>query len=141
MAYPSTKGTAKGEKAKSPKPGIPLNKQQILDLIPRCKGNLSMIADLLGTTRGCVRRHCQADATLTEALEDARERRIDELEAATLDDALDHQDATMRIFLLKTIGKHRGYEQSEAQNAAKDIATAAFDFIVNKSKNPAEQGK
>lgn len=137
--FPSkAKGNQKGEKAKQPRPGIPLDKQAILDLIPRMRGNLSAIADALGTTRGTVRRRCDADTELKEALEDARERRVDDLECASLEDAITRQDATMRIFLLKTLGKNRGYEQSEAQNAAKDIATAAFDFIVNKSKNPAE---
>ena len=53
-------------------------------------------------------------------------------------DAIERQDATMRIFLLKTLGRHRGYEQDDNMNAAKDIAKAAFDFIINKSKNPAE---
>jgi hypothetical protein len=33
---------------------------------------------------------------------------------------------------LKTQAKHRGYEQDEAKNSAKDIATAAFDFIISK---------
>jgi len=40
--------------------------------------------------------------------------------------------------LLKTQAKHRGYDQDEAKNAAKDIATAAFDFIIKKQQ---EQSK
>ena len=50
------------------------------------------------------------------------------------DRAIESQDTTLQLFLLKTQGKSRGYDQDEAKNAAKDIATAAFDFIVSKSK-------
>ncbi len=137
--FPSTaKGNKLGEKAKRPHPGIPLDKNTVLELIVKSHGNLSRIADAMGTTRGCVRRRCDADPELKQALEDARERIIDELERSCWDDAIETRDTALRCFLLKTQAKHRGYDQSEAQNTAKDIATAAFDFIVNKSKNPAE---
>ncbi len=133
--FPSkAKGNKVGEKAKHPKPGIPLDKNQILELIVKTHGNISRVADALGTTRGTVRRRCDADEQLKQALEDARERFIDELEESVWDRARESSDTTLQLFLLKTQAKHRGYDQSEAQNAAKDIATAAFDFIINKSK-------
>ncbi len=133
--FPSkAKGNKVGEKAKHPKPGIPLDKNQILELIVKTHGNISRVADALGTTRGTVRRRCDSDEQLKQALEDARERFIDELEESVWDRARESSDTTLQLFLLKTQAKHRGYDQSEAQNAAKDIATAAFDFIINKSK-------
>lgn len=139
MGYPTVKkGNKLGEKARDPKPGIPLKQEQIQPLIKRLNGNLSRIAESLGTTRGTVRRFIDKHEDLKQELEDARERILDELEDVVWQDAIESRDPAMRCFLLKTRGKHRGYEQSEAQNAAKDIATAAFDFIVNKSKNPAE---
>ena len=131
--FPSVKkGNKIGEKAKRPKPGIPLDKSTLLELIKKHGGNLSRVADALGTTRGCVRRRCDTDKDLGEALEDARERSIDELERSCWDDAIGSKDTALRCFLLKTQAKHRGYDQDEAKNAAKDIATAAFDFIVSK---------
>lgn len=137
--FPSVKkGNRLGDKAKRPKPGIPLDKNILLKLIAEYDGNLSRVADALGTTRGCVRRRCQNDQELGEALEDARERIIDQLERSCWHDAIENRDTALRCFLLKTQAKHRGYDQDDAKNAAKDIATAAFDFIVNKSKNPAE---
>jgi thiamine pyrophosphate-dependent acetolactate synthase large subunit-like protein len=140
--FPSQKkGNQKGEKAITPRPGVPLDKDQLIDLITRTHGNLSRVADALGCTRYAVRRRCDADPELKQALEDARERIIDELEKSCWDDAIENRDTALRCFLLKTQAKHRGYEQSEAQHAAKDIATAAFDFILNKSKNPAEPSK
>ena len=140
--FPSVKkGNKLGEKAKRPMPGIPLCKNTLLELIATYKGNLSRIADALGTTRGCVRRRCQNDQELSDALEDARERMIDNLEDCVWLRAEESKDTALQLFLLKTQARHRGYDQDEAKNAAKDIATAAFDFIINKSKNPAEPSR
>ena len=140
--FPSKeKGNKLGDKAKQPRPGVPLDKNTLLDLIAKTHGNLSRVADSMGTTRYSIRRRCDADEELKQALLDARERIIDELEESVWDRARDSNDTTLQLFLLKTQARHRGYEQDEAKNAAKDIATAAFDFIVNKSKNPAERDK
>ena len=127
-----------GEKAKRPRAGIPLDKPMMMKLITQERGNISRVADILGTTRQAIRTRCDKDLELSECLTDARERTLDILEQSCFDRAIDSNDTTLQIFLLKTIGKARGYDQNEAQNTAKDIATAAFDFILNKSKNPAE---
>lgn len=135
--FPSkAKGNRKGDKAKRPRPGIALDKTTLLDLIAKHHGNLSRVADSLGTTRGCVRNRCDNDKELGQALEDARERSIDELEKSCWEDAIENRDTALRCFLLKTQAKHRGYDQDEAKNAAKDIATAAFDFIISKQAKP-----
>lgn len=135
--FPSLKkGNKLGEKAKRPKPGIPLDKNSMLELIAKHGGNLSRVADALGTTRHTIRRRCDDDKELGEALENARERQIDELEESVWDRAKQSNDTTLQLFLLKTQAKHRGYDQDEAKNAAKDIATAAFDFIISKQTKP-----
>lgn len=134
------KKQASGEKALNPRPGIPISKEIILQLIKEHRGNLSRCADAIGTTRGCLRRKCQDDEELSQALADARERAIDELEESALDRAIREKDTTLQIFLLKTQGRSRGYDQDTAQQHAQTIAQAAFDFVLNKSKNPAEQG-
>ena len=138
--YPLIKKPAikPGDKAKRPKPGIPLTKESILELIVKHNGNLSRVADALGTTRTAVRNRVKVDQEMTDALEAARERMVDELEASCFEDAIKTRDTGLRCFLLKTQGRHRGYEQEDVKNQAHVIATAAFDFIVNKSKNPAE---
>lgn len=135
--FPSkAKGNRIGESpVKQPRPGVPLDKKTILDLIRKTNGNVSRVADAMGTDRGCIRRKVDADQELQDALKQARERQIDQLEEAVFERAQDSQDTTLQLFILKTQGRHRGWDQSEAQNAAKDIATAAFDFIVNKTKS------
>lgn len=133
--FPSkAKGNQRGETAKHPKPGIPLDKNTMLRLIAQEHGNLSRVADIMGTTRHTIRRRCDDDADLLQCLKDARERQLDQLEKSCFDRAIETNDTTLQLFLLKTQGKSRGYDQNEAQNAAKDIATAAFDFIISKSK-------
>ena len=139
MGFPTVKkGNKIGEVSKRPKPGIPFNKKVIYDLIVKTAGNLSRVADSIGSSRGAVRNFVDKDEELKQVLKDCRERQIDELEESVFQRAVDSNDTTLQLFVLKTQAKHRGWEQSEAQNTAKDIATAAFDFIVNKSKNPAE---
>lgn len=142
MAYPTVaKGNKIGEKAKRPKPGIPLNKELIATLIVKHTGNLSRVADAIGSCRGVVRNLVDRHPELQELLKQQRERQLDELEQSCFDRAIEDKDTTLQLFLLKTQGKSRGYDQDEAKNAAKDIANAAFEFIVNKSKNPAEPRK
>jgi hypothetical protein len=138
--FPSKeKGNLKGAKAKQPKPGIPLDKNTMMELITKHGGNLSRVADAMGSTRHTIRRRCDADTELAECLENARERQIDELEECVWERAKESKDTALQLFLLKTQARHRGYDQDEAKNAAKDIATAAFDFIVSKQSNPTAQ--
>ena len=137
--FPSkSKGKRSGEPAKRPLPGVPLNKNVILELINSLRGNISKIADTLGSCRQSVRRVIDNDEVLKEALSAARERWLDDIEESVLARAHESNDTALQCFVLKTQGRHRGWEQDETKNTAKDIATAAFDFIVSKSK---EQSK
>ena len=135
--FPSVKkGNKLGEKAKRPKPGMPFDKNQIEQLIIQYTGNLSRVADAIGSSRGAVRNFVDRHPDVQQLLKDQRERQIDQLEASVFERAIDSHDTTLQLFLLKTQAKHRGYDQDEAKNAAKDIATAAFDFIVSKQAKP-----
>lgn len=139
MPYPSLKkGNKTAERAKNPQPGVALSKKTIAELLERHRGNVSRVADSMGANRHSVHNVIKNDEELKKILLDTRERWIDDIEESVLSRANESNDTALQCFVLKTQAKHRGWEQSEAQNAAKDIATAAFDFIVNKSKNPAE---
>lgn len=135
--FPSVKkGNKIGEKAKRPRPGMPFDKNQIELLIVKHTGNLSRVADAIGSSRGAIRNFVDKHADLQQLLKDQRERQIDELEESVFDRAIETNDTTLQLFLLKTQARHRGYDQDEAKNAAKDIATAAFDFIISKQNKP-----
>ncbi len=120
--------------ARKPKPGCPLDFNTIQKLIHEQHGNVSRVADRIGTSRGAVRQFIDRHPELQEQLKQERERQLDELEQSCFDRAMESNDTGLQAFLLKTQGRHRGYDQSEAQHTAKDIATAAFDYILNKSK-------
>lgn len=137
MGFPKA-DKRKGEKAKQPHSGIKLDKATMLSLITKEHGNLSRVADIMGTTRFTIRDRCDKDPELLQCLKDSRERQLDLLEQSCFDRAIETNDTTLQLFLLKTQGKSRGYDQSENTNTAKDIASAAFAFILDKSKNPAE---
>jgi regulator of replication initiation timing len=124
----------KGDKAKQPRPGIALDKSIIIDCIRAFNGNLSRVADHMGTTRQSIYQRIESDPELQTEIKQARERQIDRLENVVFQRAEESNDTTLQLFILKTQGRHRGWEQDEAKNTAKDIATAAFDFIINKSK-------
>ena len=124
----------KGEIAKRPHAGVPLDKDVIGKLITDLAGNLSAVADTLGTCRGSVRRIVDAHPDLQELLKQSRERQLDALEKSVFERAVEEKDTTLQLFLLKTQGKSRGYDQDEARHAAKDVANAAFEFIISKSK-------
>ncbi len=126
-----------GDKSKQPRPGVPLDKQEIERLLRHYHGNLSRTADKLGTTRYALRRLIDNDPHLQQVLQETRERFIDELEETSWHKAL-QGDTVMSLFLLKTIGKERGYEQDSNKDRGHAIATAAFDYIMNCTKSPVQ---
>lgn len=138
--FPSVrKGNKLGEVAKQPRPGIPLTASvpddEIARLLRHYHGNISRVADKLGTTRNTLRRRIDNNPELRAIKEETRERLIDDLEECSWHKAL-QGDTIMQLFLLKTIGKSRGYDQNDNSHAAQDVARAAFDFVLNRSKNP-----
>ena len=130
-----------GEKTKRPHPGVPLDIKLVDKLIKEHTGNVSRVADTLGVCRGVIRRLIDKQESLQITLKQARERQLDELEKSCFDRAIETNDTTLQLFLLKTQGKSRGYDQNEAQHAARDIATAAFDFIVSKQQEQDNSSK
>lgn len=116
-------------------PGVALKKTDIETLLKRFKGNISKVADALGTNRYVVKRRIDSDPELQQTLSDERERWIDDIEDSVLNRAADSMDTGLQAFILKTQARHRGYDQSDERNNAQAIATAAFDYILNKSKS------
>lgn len=132
--FPSkAKGNSLAENAKRPRPGVPFVKPEVIKLIENHAGNLSKVADALGTSRSAIRNFVSNNEDVKECLSECRERWIDDIEESVLSRANESNDTALQCFVLKTQGRHRGWEQEDNKNAAKDIATAAFQFIVSKS--------
>lgn len=123
--------------ARQPVAGIALevfiDEDAVNKLLRQSHGNVARTADAIGCTRNTLRRYIDRHPNVAEVLTEARERVLDELEESVFDRAI-NGDNLLSMFLLKTQGKSRGYAQSEAQDAARDIATAAFEFIVSKTQ-------
>lgn len=133
--FPSTaKGNRRADIAKRPHAGVALDENVIAKLIVQHTGNVSRVADAMGSCRGSVSRVIEKSQHLKDLLKQQRERQLDELEQSVFDRAIESQDTTLQLFLLKTQGKSRGYDQDEAKQAAKEVANAAFEFIVSKTK-------
>src|SRR4051812_17572229 len=109
MAFPRSKGTARGDKARQPRPGLPLkktlDKDVVVGILRQEHGNVSRVADIIGTDRGTLRRYIDADPELIETLRQCRERQLDQLEQSCFDRAIETNDTTLQLFLLKTQGR------------------------------------
>lgn len=119
-----------------PRPGIPLDKEQIKEQVMKYHGNLTKVGVALGCSRQAVRRLINTDPELKEVLEEARERIIDDVEDSFIKRCKEG-DVTSTIFFLKTRGRERGYDQ-DFRADLEGVTRAALQFALNKSKNPAE---
>lgn len=129
----------RAEKASDPRPGVKVPREDIIKALTRYQGNISRAAESLGCMRLTVQRAVEADPLVRKARDDAREAFLDDLEESAEREAVQNPQATaLKIFMLKTRARHRGYEQDDIKNATQDIAKAAFEFVMNKGANPAE---
>jgi len=81
---------------------------QVIDAILKSEGNLSQAARLLNCERRTVHSYVERFPTVKEAYDDAREGFID-LAESQLNRAVRNGSIPAIIFVLKTIGRHRGY--------------------------------
>lgn len=135
MPYP--KGDKRtGIKAKKPLSGIKINADMIKEAIIKSNGNLSRAADRLGCCRQTLYTRVNQEPELKQVLDGCRERFLDDLEDVFQNKALSG-DTVSGLFLLKTIGKKRGYDQ-DRDVLVEGATRGVLDFIMNKSKNPVD---
>jgi hypothetical protein len=80
----------------------------IAPLIDKLHGNVAAMARRLGVSRRTIKRRIDASSELREALEDAREGMLDNVESVLYERVL-AGDTRAIIFFLKTQGRDRGY--------------------------------
>ena len=86
-------------------------------LIDEMMGNVSMVARTLNVSRTTLYRFIDSHPTVKQALSEAREKMIDNVESKLYSKALDG-DTTAMIFFLKTQGKARGYVERQEVTGA-----------------------
>lgn len=141
MAFPAGKTKHKGkiisaDKAQESRPGLPLDKEKIKELLIKYYGNVTKVSVALKCSRYSITRIIATDPEIKKVLDEARERVVDEVEDAFTARAR-KGDTTAAIFFLKTRARNRGYDQ-DFRADIEGITRAAMTFALNKSKNPAE---
>ena len=84
----------------------------VIELIDKHHGNLSVVSRALHVSRQTVYKFLSTHPTVQDALDEARERMIDNVESALYNQALG-DNVTAQIFFLKTQGKKRGYVERQ----------------------------
>jgi len=132
-------GKQLAERAARPHQGIPYDAEVLVQLIHTHKGNVSRIAYSIGATRSAVSEAIHRNPVTKQALVDSRERWIDDIEVSVLQRAQEGTDTQLQKFVLQTQAKHRGWSDDSNKEIASTLAREAFDFVVNRSKNPADR--
>ena len=113
--------------ARNPHPGYKIDLDKAAEALYEARGILAHAADMLGCTRRALSDLCNKHEKLREALEDARERRIDEVERAAYQRARDLSCPNVQKFILSTLGHKRGYvppQQTSNQNSLTNLQKA-----------------
>lgn len=135
MAFP--KGSNRtADRARKPSNGVKIDSDLIAQALRKTRGNIARAADKIGVSRSCLHSRISTEPALKAIVDECRERFLDDLEDVTQNKALSG-DTVTSLFLLKTIGKKRGYDQ-DRDVIVESATRGVLDFIVNRSKNPAE---
>jgi hypothetical protein len=88
--------------------------QQMIDALTEARGMVTIAASRVGCHPLTVRAYMRRYPTVAQALVDARDQTTDLAESA-LYDAIAAREPWAITLYLKTIGKHRGYVESQEQ--------------------------
>jgi len=101
----------KAKKTKSTN-GTDKKKKLFIEKLRYAAGNISKVCDALNIGRRTYYNWLEKDPKFKEAVEDAQEALIDDVESA-LYSQISNGDTTAMIFFLKTRAKHRGYVEKQ----------------------------
>jgi hypothetical protein len=89
------------------------------------RGLISPAARVLGVDRKTIADRCKASAALQAARDSARDSLLDEAEDVLARKALVDEDTTSLIYLLRTVGRSRGYGDRQEVEVSGDIVLRA----------------
>jgi len=101
--------------------------QQFVDAIKACKGMKTLAANRVGCTYKTFMEYSRKYPEINEAVQDSREQMLDHVELKLYDRCM-NGDTTALIFMLKTLGKQRGY-QEKTVNYNYDMSTMSDDEL------------
>lgn len=87
-----------------------IDQEKLMALVDKSAGLLKPIAQYLGVSRETIYNWTKAHPEFKKAIDDARENTLDIIEGKMFKNAIDGNERAQE-FLLRTIGKHRGYSE------------------------------
>lgn len=105
------------------------------ELLIKMRGNISATSRGCSLSRRSVYRRIQKSAYLNAVMKEAREIFLDEAESVLIHH-IQQNNLIAAIFVLKTLGKHRGYSEKTEMNMKAKVMTVA-DLV----KSAAEEEK
>lgn len=110
-----------------------LDKTILIQAIRDASGNIAGVARRMGCTRKTIYNWIERDKDVAEELHEVRENLLDECEK-TLFDIAKQGNLGAIMFILRTIGKDRGYvERSEVDNR---LITKGYEVDVSPDQWP-----
>lgn len=103
-----------------------IRKRKIMEALRDNKGIVSYAADDLGVSRTYVTQMVQKDPQMKAELIEIRESLIDMVEKKAIE-KIEEGDKDFIKFFLRTLGKHRGYQE----NQSIDVTTKNLNFTFN----------
>lgn len=91
--------------------------EQVIEAIQRHKGLLAPAARDLGVSRSTIYNYVDRYKTIRKAMDDARETNLDFAESKLMQ-AVNNGNVTAIMFLLKTVGRNRGYVERQEVEAS-----------------------
>ena len=113
-----------------------LTPEIVIAKIVELNGNVAAVARSLGMTRQTLYAYIRTKKTVQDALEESREKMIDNVESVLYSQAL-AGEAWAVCFFLKTQAKHRGYvEKVQQELTGKDGGEAVLRVVYEDRDKP-----
>ena len=84
--------------------------QKVVEVLTACRGNIQQTAVRLGVNRRTIHRWMEKSPKLRALRDGLREKIVDKAEENVFA-ALDRDDLRVSMFILRTLGKNRGYTE------------------------------
>lgn len=111
-------------------PKVDTTKKKLMEALTESLGNISLACESCGLSRETFYKYYDKFEDFRQHAEKCRERRLDFAEHK-LDKLVEQENPTAILFLLKTIGKSRGYsERTEIDMTSKGESINQTTFIV-----------
>ena len=114
--------------------------KRIIKAIEKAHGLIGLAADMAGIHRNTVSKYIREFPSVTEAVEDARERLYDTVESK-LYERIEAGDLTAIIFFLKTRCKHRGYSEKDIEKPQEMTINVVYEDGVKQAESHYKQSE